>query len=167
MIISLIAAASSNRVIGLNNELPWRLPADLKYFKAKTTGHHILMGRKTWESLGKALPERVSLVVSRQNLNLPEGVFGFHSVEDAVRFAEEQNESELFVVGGGEIYTQCLQMAHRIYLTHVYGQIKNGTAFFPPVLHEEWQITESSFRPTDEKNAFAMDFLVLEGRKPR
>jgi len=164
MTISLIAAASSNLVIGVNGDLPWRLPADLKYFKSKTLGHHILMGRKTWESLGRALPERTTLVVSGQKLSLPEGVFGFTSVTEAIRFAEKQNETELFVVGGGEIYAQTLPLAHKIYLTHVYCHLKNGTAFFPPVLQDEWQIKESLFSPCDEKNEYAMDFMVLERR---
>jgi dihydrofolate reductase len=165
MIISLIAAASTNRVIGINGDLPWRLPADLKFFKSKTLGHHILMGRKTWESLGKPLPDRISLVVSRQKLDLPEGVFGFKTVEEAIQFAENQNETELMVIGGGEIYAQTLPLAHQIYLTHVYTQLKNGTAFFPPVLQSQWQITESAFFPGDEKNGFAMDFLKLERRR--
>jgi dihydrofolate reductase len=162
MKISLIAAASTNRVIGLNNELPWHLPADMRFFKETTKGHHILMGRKTWESFPKPLPERTSLVVSTQTLDLPEGVFGFDSIEKAIRFAESREEKELMIIGGGKIYEETLPVANRIYLTRVYTKVPGGTAFFPPVKESEWKIVSLTPRPKDEKNAFDMDFMVLE-----
>ncbi len=162
MRISLIAAASTNRVIGLNNELPWHLPADMRFFKETTKGHHILMGRKTWESFPKPLPERTSLVVSSRTLDLPEGVFGFDSIEKAIRFAESRHEKELMVIGGGKIYEETLPLAHCLYLTRVYTKVLNGTTFFPPVKESEWKIVSLKSRPKDEKNAFDMDFMVLE-----
>jgi dihydrofolate reductase len=131
MIISLIAAASTNRVIGVGNDLPWNLPADMKFFKETTTGHCILMGRKTWNILGKALPGRNSLVVSGNKQVLPDNTFGFLSISEAVLFAKNSGEKELMVIGGGEIYAHTLPLADRIYLTHVRTKIGNGTAFRP------------------------------------
>jgi len=162
MIVSLIAAASSNRVIGIGNDLPWNLRADMKFFKEKTTGHHILMGRKTWNILGKALPGRTSLVVSGKKLDLPDNTFGFQSVSEAIQFAKSNGEKELMVIGGGEIYTHTLPLANRIYLTHVNTKIENGTAFFPPIRATEWKIVSSTNYPKDEKNKFEMEFMILE-----
>ena len=165
MTITLIAAASTNRVIGIGNDLPWHLPSDLKHFKDKTTGHFILMGRKTWEILGKPLPGRTSLVISGKKLDLPEGVHCFQSIGDAVSFAKEQGEKELMVIGGGEIYAHTLPLADRIYLTHVYTKISNGTAFFPPVRVAEWQIVSSEYQVKNEKNSFDLEFITLEKRE--
>jgi dihydrofolate reductase len=162
MKISLIAAASSNLVIGLDGDLPWRLPTDLKHFKNITKGHHILMGRKTWDSLGKPLPDRTSLVISRKKMDLPEGAFGFTNIEEAIALASKNGEEELMVIGGGEIYRQMLHLANKIYFSHVYTKIENGTAFFPALSPENWKITESFFLPRGEKNPFSIDFLVLE-----
>ena len=162
MIISLIAAASTNRVIGIGNDLPWNLPADLKYFKEKTSGHCMLMGRKTWNILGKALPGRTTLVVSGKKLDLPENAFGFTSISEAVQFAKNRGEQELMVIGGGEIYAHTMPLADRIYLTHIRTKIKNGTAFFPPVKSSEWKIVSDLNYPKDEKNNLDMEFLVLE-----
>ena len=164
MEISLIAATSTNRVIGIGNDLPWNLPADMKFFKETTEGHHILMGRKTWEILGRALPKRTSLVISNSILSLPDGVHQFSKIEEAINFARSKGERELMVIGGGKIYEAALQLANRIYLTHVYTRIQNGTALFPPVLASEWQIVKSSYREKDGKNMFDMEFLVLEKR---
>lgn len=162
MLISLIAAASTNRVIGVDQKLPWHLPEDLKHFKETTSGHHILMGRKTWETFPKPLPNRTSMVLSGKKLDLPEDVFGFLSIQEAIKKAKEAEETELFVIGGGEIYAHTLPLANRIYLTHVYTKIENGTAFFPPIKASEWQIVKSVRFKKDEKNAFDMDFMLLE-----
>lgn len=167
MIVSLVAAASTNRVIGVGNDLPWKLPADMQFFKQTTENHHILMGRKTWEILGKPLPKRVSIVISSQALALPEGVFSFKTVQEGIAFAQSQGETELMVIGGGQIYEAALPFADRLYLTHVYTKVKNGTAHFPSVPATEWAIRNSNYREKDEKNPFDMEFLVLERRKPR
>jgi dihydrofolate reductase len=165
MIISLIAAASSNRVIGTENRLPWHLPADLKFFKEKTLGHHILMGRKTWESFGKPLPGRTSVVITRnQELATPEGVFQFKEIQDGIEFARSRGEAELMIIGGGQIFEKSLPLANRIYLTHVCTRIQHGEGviLFPPVLQSNWQIASSEHRNKDEKHPFEMDFLILE-----
>ncbi len=166
MIISLIAAASTNRVIGVGNDLPWNLPADMKFFKEKTTGHCILMGRKTWNILGKALPGRTSLVVSGKKQDLPDNTFGFLSISEAVLFAKKNGEKELMVIGGGEIYAHTLPLADRSYLTHVRTKIENGTAFFPPIKSTEWKIVSNQNHPKDEKNSLELEFLVLERIRP-
>lgn len=162
MIVSLVAAASTNRVIGVGNDLPWQLPADMQFFKQTTENHHILMGRKTWEILGKPLPKRISIVISTQKLAFPEGVFRFDTVQQGLSFARSQGENELMVIGGGQIYEAALPLADRLYLTHVYTQVENGTAYFPPVLATDWAIKSSTYREKDEKNQFDMEFLVLE-----
>lgn len=161
MIVSLIAALSTSRAIGISGGLPWHLPADLKFFKEKTMGHHLLMGRKTWDLFPKPLPGRISLVVSRKALSLPDGVFGFDSIERAIEFARKQGETELMVIGGAEIYAACLPMAHRLYLTHVFARVPEANAFFPPVKQTEWEISSSRFQHRDEKNMYPMEFLEL------
>jgi dihydrofolate reductase len=166
MLISLIAASSTNRVIGINNNLPWHLPKDLKYFKEKTLGHHMIMGRKTWESFGgKALPGRTSIVLTNSPIQVPEGVFVFTTLEKALQFARENGEKEAMVIGGGFVFEEALPIADRIYLTHVYTKIKDGNVFFPPVKQTEWNIIHSERSPKDEKNIFEMEFMILE-RKP-
>ncbi|HRH35297.1 MAG TPA: dihydrofolate reductase [Catalimonadaceae bacterium] len=162
MKISLIAAASTNRAIGIREGLPWHLPRDLKFFKDRTLGHHILMGRKTWETIKKALPGRITLVVSKSNLELPEGVFQFPDIGLALDFARKNGESELMVVGGGQLYEAALPIADKIYLTHVFTKVPEATAWFPPIKISAWQILDSQFYPKDEKNPFAMEFLVLK-----
>lgn len=132
--ISLIAAMSQNRVIGRNGQLPWRLPADLQHFKQLTTGHTLIMGRKTFESVGKALPNRTNLVLSRQPNYSAANIEVFTTLADALA-AVNPDEVEVFVVGGGEIYAQALPLADRIYLTVVH-QSFEGDAFFPDFSHE-------------------------------
>lgn len=162
MKISLVAAVSTNRVIGVGDDLPWSLPADMQFFRKTTMGHHMAMGRKTWEILGKPLPGRTSIVVSRNKVEMPEGVFVCPSMEDAVLLAANRGEAELMVIGGGKLYESAISMAHCIYLTHVYTRIKNGTAFFPPVSAREWKIVSSVARAKDDVNAFEMEFLTLQ-----
>jgi dihydrofolate reductase len=167
MKLTLIAAVSTNRVIGVNNTLPWHLPADLAFFKEKTMGHHMLMGRRTWEGFKKPLPGRTSLVLSSVDLPLPEGVYGFRKVADALRFAEEAGEQELMVIGGGAIFSLLLPQADRLYISHIYTRIKDEEAvLFPPVSEREWEIKSSLFQRSDEKNPFHIEFMQLE-RKPR
>jgi dihydrofolate reductase len=164
MRISLIAAVSTNRVIGVSNQLPWHLPADLKFFKATTLGHHMVMGRKTWDSFGgKALPGRTSIVISRKPLELPEGVIGVRSLQEGLDYAQSKGETECMVIGGGEIFTLALELADRLYLTHVQTRIHDPEAIlFPPVSERTWEIRERTILPKDEKHAFSMEFQVLE-----
>ena len=140
MIISIIAAVSDNNVIGKNNKLPWHLPEDLKRFKEVTSGHTVIMGRKTYESIGRPLPNRVNIVITRNKDFKPKGVKVVHSIEEALSLASEAGETETFIIGGAEIYKQALPLANKIYLTRINKNYK-GDAYFPE-LGKEWKETE-------------------------
>ncbi len=134
--ISIIVAMASNRTIGLNNTLPWRIPEDLRHFKALTMGHHMIMGRKTYESIGKPLPGRTTVVVTRdRNLKI-EGCIMAYSLQDAI--AACGTDDEIFVVGGAEIYVQALNMADTLYITEIQQEVA-GDAWFPEFDRMEWQ----------------------------
>ena len=133
--VSLIVAMAKNRVIGHNNTLPWRLPADLKHFKTLTMGHHIVMGRKTFESIGKPLPGRTSVVVTRNAAYSAPGVIAVNSLEAAISACGDDNE--IFVIGGAELYLQAIALADRIYLTEIDADI-HGDAYFPEFKRSEW-----------------------------
>jgi len=160
MKVSLVAALASNRVIGKGNQLPWHIPQDLKRFRMLTSGGTVLMGRKTYESIGKPLPNRTNWVISRSSEFRPaEGVRVFSSLESAWVEAERLGIQELFVIGGGEIYRQALARADRLLLTEVHGDIE-GDAFFP-----EWNSVEfrETARERHEAGAmFPFSFVTLE-----
>lgn len=158
MKISLIVAASENDVIGKDNTLPWRLPADLKYFKAITMGKPIVMGRKTWESLGKPLPGRTNIVVTRRPMQLPGCVVAADAAA-AVRAAGEAEE--LMVIGGAEIFREFLPHAQRIYLTRVHAVIEGDIAFSLPD-RTQWREVSRQDYPADERHAHSYSFIVLE-----
>lgn len=161
MIVSLLLAASANGVIGKDNKLPWHLPDDLKYFKNLTWGLPILMGRKTFDSIGKPLPGRKSIVITRNKDWQHDGVAVVHTVNDAVANAEAFGAKEIFVIGGAEIFTSALPLAARIYLTRIHADFQ-GDVFFPEISHQEWQLTSSRFVEADEKNAYDHTFEVWE-----
>ena len=159
--LSLIAALGENRVIGVDNSMPWHLPADFKYFKATTLGKPIIMGRKTWDSLGRPLPGRLNLVVSRQAGLQLEGAEVFPSLAAALVRAEawalEQGASELMLIGGAQLYTQGLEQADRLYLTRV-ALSPEGDAWFPQIDESQWQLVSDEPHPaTDGKPAFSFD----------
>lgn len=161
MTISLIAAMSSNRVIGLDNDLPWHLPLDLKRFKELTMGHHMIMGRKTFDTIGRPLPGRTIIVVTRRRDFALPGILVAHSIEDALKQAEK--DSETFIAGGGEIYRLTIGIADRIYLTVIH-QAFEGDTSFPDFDETDWRvIEEEEFRP-DEKNPLPFTFITLERR---
>ncbi|TAF64420.1 MAG: dihydrofolate reductase [Cytophagales bacterium] len=164
MLISLIAAVAENNAIGKNNQMPWHLTADLQYFKKTTTGHIVLMGRKTFLSIGRALPQRLNFIVSRQKIPTDNAqVFYFLSIEEAIAEAKKRQENELFVIGGAEIYQQILPLCQRIYLTKVHTIITNADAFFPIIDPTVWKIVnEMPTIPADEKNDFNCTMMVLE-----
>lgn len=154
MNISLIAAMASNRVIGIDGQLPWRLPAELAHFKRVTLGKPVLMGRKTFESLGKPLPQRLNIVLSRQRDFAAEGVIVVHTIEEAIAAAvRSEAGQELMVIGGANIYEQFLPLATTMYLTKVEASVE-GDAFFPTFSDHEWQLTEQCLVEKDERNAF-------------
>lgn len=157
--ISIVVAASDNQVIGIENKLPWHLPADLKFFKNLTIGHAIIMGRKTFESIGKALPNRRNLVITRDRYFAAEGCELFHSLEEAI---DACVEGETFIIGGDSIYKQALSLCNKIYLTRVHTHIENGQAFFPELNATVWSLISSEFVPKDDRNLFDMHFEVYE-----
>ena len=161
MINSLIVAMDEKRGIGKAGKLPWRLSSDLRRFRELTMGHHLIVGRKTFESIGKPLPGRQMIVVTRNAGFKPEGCLLAGSVQDALSLAQRRGETEVFVIGGAEIYTQTLDAADRIYLTQVHAEVDADT-FFPDLNHEAWTATQSTFQPADDKNQYSFTFKLLE-----
>lgn len=154
--VSIVAAVAKNGVIGAQGDLPWRLPEDLQYFKRLTLGCPIVMGRKTYDSIGRPLPGRLNIVISRNpDLQIP-GCESVNSIEAALRVAQQQNAAEIFIIGGAQIYAQALSVAAKMYLTELRKPVE-GDARFPDFAKQEWQ--EISRRPS-EKNEF--DFVVYE-----
>jgi dihydrofolate reductase len=163
MRISFIVAKSLNNVIGRNNQLPWHLKDDLQNFKRLTTGHHILMGRKTFESIGKPLPGRISLVCSSEQRPVQDQVLWFNSIFRAIKHAERNGESELFVIGGEKIFKSALSLADRIYLTEVKAEVE-GDVFFPQLSLKNWKkVSEQQFSK-DAHNDFDFSIQVLDRR---
>lgn len=157
MKISIIAAVAENKVIGNNNSLIWRLPADLRYFKEKTTGHHIIMGRNTFDSLGgKPLPNRTTVIITRNtNYHAPEGCLVAHSLNEAI--AQCSNDDEIFICGGSQIYALAFDCATDMYITRVH-QTFDGDAFFPDFNIAQWQLIETENHDADEKNQYNFSF---------
>lgn len=160
MIVSLIVAMDKRRGIGRENQLPWRLSADLKKFRELTMGHHIIVGRKTFESIGKPLPGRQMIIVTRDPNFRAEGNAICHSPAEAIELAASRGESEVFVCGGAEIYAQTIAQADRLYLTLVDAEVEADT-FFPEFDPQNWSERESVFHPADEKNQFPFFFKFL------
>jgi dihydrofolate reductase len=155
--LSIIVAMSSNRVIGVNNSLPWHLSEDLKHFKTLTTGHTIIMGRKTYESIGKPLPNRRNIVISR-NLNaFYGGVEVVHSLEDA--FSTSSNDKEVFIIGGSNIYEQSLHLVEHLYITEIKKAFE-GDAFFPEIDKSLW--TESARETHTSSDGLEFSFVSLQ-----
>jgi dihydrofolate reductase len=161
-VIELVVAASDNDVIGRANELPWHLPADLRRFKSLTIGKPILMGRKTYESIGQALPLRTNLVLSRSAHFAPGDVQVVRDVDQACAMAGNL----LMVIGGADVYRQCLAMASRIHLTLVHTRIEDGDTFFPDWRLATWRETACDRFERDEKHAHAYSFVTLERQEP-
>lgn len=164
MRVTLIAAVARGRVLGLEGKIPWRLPADLRRFKERTMGHHLALGRRTWESIGRALPGRTMVVVTRRpDYPVPEGVHVAGSLEAALKRAEGAGETEVFVAGGGEIYRQALPRADRLDLTEVDLEVE-GDTFFPEIDEGEWREVSREEHPADDRNPHPYRFRVLERR---
>jgi dihydrofolate reductase len=159
MKISFVVAASENDVIGVGNQLPWRLPDDLKRFKALTLGKPVLMGRKTFDSIGRPLPGRRNIVVSRQPALTLQDVVTARSIEEGL--AAAQAAPELMVIGGAEIYRQLLPRAHTIHLTRVHMRLA-GDAFLPPLAPAEWREVDTQPHAADDRHAVAFTFITLE-----
>ncbi len=160
MMISLIAALAADRVIGMENAMPWNLPADLAWFKRNTLNKPVIMGRLTWESIGRPLPNRLNIVVSSQPGNA-EGVTWVSSIEEAINVAGDAEE--IMVIGGGRIYAQLLDRADRLYLTHIDAEVE-GDTHFPDYEPDEWESSFSEFHDADEKNSHSYCFEILDRR---
>ena len=161
MIISIIVAMDLNRGIGIGNRLPWKLSEDLKRFKKLTMGHHIILGRKTFESIGKPLPGRHMIIISRNLSYRADGCLVLPSLEEAIKAARNNGEDEVIICGGTSVYAAALPHTNRIYLTRVYASLPADT-FFPPFDKRAWKITSTSNYEADEKNEYPTTFQILD-----
>lgn len=161
MLVSAIVATAHRNVIGHNNQIPWYLPADLAYFKRTTLDHHIIMGRNCFESIGRPLPKRTNIVLSRDPFFTATGVLSARSIEEALGMAFDNGEQEAFIIGGGQLYRDSADLWDKIYLTEVDLDVE-GDVFFPEIDPSEWQETWRETHQADEKNEWAYTFRVLE-----
>lgn len=164
MIISLIAAMAQNHTIGKNNDLPWQLPDDMKFFMDTTKGHHAIMGRKNYDSIPekfRPLPNRTNIVVTRQQGFKAPGCLVVHSLEKALEIAQNNGEREVFVIGGAEIYSASMPMANRLYLTEIHAAI-DGDTFFPAFTPTEWKETSRKKHAADARHQHAFDFVTYD-----
>ena len=161
MITSIIVAASENNVIGKDNRLPWHLPADLKYFKNTTWALPIIMGRRTFESIGKSLPGRHNIVITRNKDYKAEGATIVSNLNEAIKAAETNDVNEMFIIGGAELFNTMIDQAQRVYLTRVHANI-DGDVFFPPLNKDEWKLVSEKHMDADEKNEYTLSFQVWE-----
>ncbi|MCT6866994.1 MAG: type 3 dihydrofolate reductase [Gilliamella apicola] len=162
--LSVIVAMAHNRVIGLNNQMPWHLPADLAWFKKNTLNKPVIMGRKTFESIGRPLPNRHNIVISRQiepSDNKISNVSWVKSIDEAISLAQKQQPDEVFIIGGGNIYQQVLPLIERLYLTHIDAELQ-GDTYFPDYLPEQWQVIYQEDHQADEKNSYPYQFKILQ-----
>lgn len=160
MILSIIVAMDENRGIGFEGKLPWRLSADMKRFRELTMGHHLIAGRKTYQSIGKPLPGRQMIIVTRDRDFKADGCDIVHTVSDAIALATKRGETEAFIIGGAEIYAQTIEQAHRLYLTSVQAKVEADT-FFPEWNMDLWREIETTFHPADEKNQYPFTLKIL------
>ena len=161
MSLSLIVAMTKNRVIGKDNQMPWHLPADLAWFRQNTTGKPVIMGRKTFESIGRPLPKRTNIVLSRQPVE-HYGVIWKDSLESAVDFVRDSKE--IMLIGGGQLFNEYLSKADRLYLTEIQTEL-DGDTFFPSINWDEWFIEFEQYRPADAQNPYDCRFLILLKKK--
>lgn len=157
--LTIIVAAGENNAIGKDNDLIWHLSDDLKHFKALTNNHHIIMGRKTFESFPKPLPNRTHIVITRQaDYKVPSGVIVVNSLHDALDAAE--NEQQPFIIGGGEIYKQAMPLADKLEITRVHSTFDDADTFFPEIDNSEWKEVSRTTHDADEKHAHAFSFIT-------
>ncbi len=161
MRIALIAAAAQNGVIGRDNQLPWRLPDEFRHFKQTTAGHHVIMGRRTWESRGTPLPKRTNIVVTSQSDYSAPGAIVVSSLAEALRVAEDAGEDEAFVIGGTRMYAEALAIADRLYLTRVHASF-DGDAVFPSFDESLWREVERREHAVDDRHPYAYTIRTLD-----
>ena len=164
MIVSAIAALSRNKVIGKNNDLPWRLPDDMKFFMETTKGHHVIMGRKNYDSLHdkyKPLPQRTNIVITRQHNFQAPGCVVLNAVEPGLEIARNNGETECFIIGGAEIYKLAMPYTTRLYLTEIDAEIE-GDTWFPDIAKEDWQEVSRKRHPADDRHKYTFDIVVYD-----
>jgi|SRR6185437_11311400 len=159
--ISHIVAASENNIIGIKNGLPWKLANDFKYFKNKTWGMPVIMGRNTYESLQKDLPGRINIVVTTKNNWHPENIFITPAINEAIKKAKESDAKEIFIIGGGKVFKETINIVDRIYLTRVHAKVEGDTSY-PEINKSEWKLISSDSHPAYEKNNYAYTFEVWD-----
>lgn len=165
----IIVAIADNNAIGRDNALLWHISEDMKFFRKTTTGSPVIMGRKTFESIGRPLPKRLNIIISRSGYQAPEGVLVASSLEEAYRFADESisfdTVSRCFVIGGGQIYARAMETADRLIVTHVRTVIEDADTFFPQIDPLVWKVAERSERMHDEESGFDFEFVTYERMK--
>jgi len=161
MIISSIVAVAKNRVIGSDNDIPWRLSTDLKYFKKQTSGHHIIMGRKSFLSIGKPLPKRTNVIVTRDPYFIASNCIVVHSIPEALEIADRNGEEEAFITGGGMIYEQTMDIVDRLYVTEVDAE-PEGDVHFPEIDYSEWKLISEDPRQKGERDDHDFNFKIYE-----
>jgi dihydrofolate reductase len=158
MIISIIVAASTNNCIGKQNKLPWHLKSDLQFFKKQTTNHCIIMGRNTFESIGKPLPNRVNIVLSSNPDFKADGIVVRNSIADAIAYCKQWMMQEVFIIGGAKVYEQSMEIANKIYLTRVETEIADGDAFIAPINEKKWTLQKAVLVDKDQDNDYSHIF---------
>ena len=161
MTISAIVAIAKNNVIGKDNDIPWYLPADLKYLKKTTLNHHIIMGRNCYESIGKPLPKRTNVVLTRNPFFIVSNCYVTHSIEEALELAKDNGEEEAFIIGGAQIYGQSMDLWDKLYLTEVDLEVE-GDVILPEINFDEWELISEEKHQADEKNEHDYTFKVFQ-----
>lgn len=161
MIVSAIFAVSENNVIGKGNDLPWRMPADLKYFKKTTLGHPVIMGRKSFESIGRPLPGRHNIVLTRDPEYTAEGISVVHTLSEALESAAKEDAEEVFVIGGGQIYEKAFAFCDRLYITRIHSEVE-GDVFLPELDFSDWNLISEENHKSDGKNIHDYTFCIYE-----
>jgi Dihydrofolate reductase len=164
MIISLLVAASENNVIGKDNALPWTLPSDMRYFKNQTWGLPVISGRKTYESLGKPLPGRKNIIITRNKSWTAKGTDVVHTLEEGIEKAVTFGANEVFIIGGAQVFKEAMLIANRIYITRIHHEFE-GDTFFPDIDPAKWMLMKNIFCHADAKNAYSHTFQVWERSK--
>lgn len=168
MLVSAIVAMSKNKVIGVNNQIPWYLPSDLKYFKRKTMDHHIIMGRKCFESIGKPLPKRTNIIMTRNPFYVVSGGLVVHDIEDALTIAYDNKEEEVFIVGGADIYNLAWNYLDKLYITQVDTVVEfkenDDVIYFKDFDLNNWSLISKEDKKANEKNPFDFSYEVYERR---
>ncbi len=159
--LAFIVAMDQNRVIGYQNDMPWHIPRDLQYFKETTLGHTIVMGRKTFESLGRLLPNRKHVVLTRSDATFPEEVTVLHSISELLNYIEDNKEETIFIIGGGDLFSQMLPYVHRMYITEIDASFQ-GDVFFPTFDKNEWNVIQKKKGIKDDKNPYDYYHVIYE-----